>query len=257
MINLSKYFKNYENQRLTTNYEYEGPVSNAAGGNSGIYTVDYKDIPLTTIRELMINGNTNICSNTTNNYSVLSQIGATSYTWTLPSGWSGSSSTTSISTVSNTSGGYITVNNPAYKVLTVKGADSQSANLLEFQNSAGTVLSNIDSNGYLGLGNNYNSPSTSGRSSGTKIVLYPSAGQMDYGIGVESLFSWYSSPGGAGHKFYVNNNATSALTINSTADSNVNCTGGTKRTASSVPEALTLVSCLPLMGFTTKSLSLE
>lgn len=62
----AKSFKNYENQRLTTNYEYEGPVSNAAGGNSGIYTVDYKDIPLTTIRELMINGNTNIGVSTNN-----------------------------------------------------------------------------------------------------------------------------------------------------------------------------------------------
>ena len=55
-----KSFKNYENQRVTTNYEYEGPVSNAAGGNSGNYTVDYKDIPLTTARELMIYGDTNI-----------------------------------------------------------------------------------------------------------------------------------------------------------------------------------------------------
>ncbi len=31
--------------------------------------------------------------------------------------------------------------------------------------------------------------------------------------------------------------------------------GGTRRTASSVPDERTLVSCLPLMGFTTKSLS--
>ena len=53
----AKSYKNYENQRVTTNYEYEGLVSNASGGN---YTIDYKDIPLTTARELMIYGDNNI-----------------------------------------------------------------------------------------------------------------------------------------------------------------------------------------------------
>jgi len=53
----AKSFKNYENQRVTTNYEYEGLISNSKGGN---YTIDYKDIPLTTARELMIYGDTNI-----------------------------------------------------------------------------------------------------------------------------------------------------------------------------------------------------
>ncbi len=56
----AKSFKNYDNQRASTNIEYEGPVSNAAGGNGGLYAVDYKDVPLTTLRELMIHGNTNI-----------------------------------------------------------------------------------------------------------------------------------------------------------------------------------------------------
>jgi hypothetical protein len=43
--------------------------------------------------------------------------------------------------------GYLTVNNPAYKVIIVKGAASQTANLQEWQNSAGTVLINVDSTG--------------------------------------------------------------------------------------------------------------
>lgn len=58
---------------------------------------------------LGINGNTSICSNTSNNYSINAVVGATSYTWTLPVGWTGSSTSTSISTVANTAGGYITV----------------------------------------------------------------------------------------------------------------------------------------------------
>ena len=56
----AKSYTNYENQRASTNYEHEGPVSNAAGGNNGLYIVDYKNVPLTTARELMIHGNTNI-----------------------------------------------------------------------------------------------------------------------------------------------------------------------------------------------------
>jgi len=59
MTNASS-FTNYENQRASTNIDYEGPASNAViGGGSG-YTVDYKDIPLTTIRELMIHSDNNI-----------------------------------------------------------------------------------------------------------------------------------------------------------------------------------------------------
>ena len=50
-------FTNYENQRASTNSDRAGP----AGSNSmGNYTIDYKDIPLVTSRELMIQGNTNI-----------------------------------------------------------------------------------------------------------------------------------------------------------------------------------------------------
>jgi len=60
VVTNAKSYKNYENQRVTTNYEYEGLISNAAGGNSGNYIIDYKDIPLTTARELMVYGDNNI-----------------------------------------------------------------------------------------------------------------------------------------------------------------------------------------------------
>jgi hypothetical protein len=59
MTNASS-FTNYETQRATTNTEQKGPLSNALIGGGGNYTVDYKDLPSTTLRELMINGNTNI-----------------------------------------------------------------------------------------------------------------------------------------------------------------------------------------------------
>ena len=50
----AKSFINYENQRASTNIEYEAPVG--SGQTTG-YTIDYKDVPLTTARELMIYGN--------------------------------------------------------------------------------------------------------------------------------------------------------------------------------------------------------
>jgi flagellar biosynthesis regulator FlaF len=47
-----KSFSNYNNQRTTTNSEYIAPVKKT---ESNSYVIDYKDIPLTTIRQLMIN----------------------------------------------------------------------------------------------------------------------------------------------------------------------------------------------------------
>ena len=56
-----------------------------------------------------IAGNGTICVNTNGTYSVTNDPVATSYTWTLPSGWTGSSSTNSISATSGANGGTITV----------------------------------------------------------------------------------------------------------------------------------------------------
>nr|AUN35599.1 putative internalin [uncultured bacterium] len=56
-----------------------------------------------------ITGNAAVCSGTAQTYSVAAVSGATSYTWTLPSGWSGSSTTNSISTTSGAAGGTISV----------------------------------------------------------------------------------------------------------------------------------------------------
>lgn len=57
----------------------------------------------------MIMGPTSICSGTTNVYSVSAVPGATSYTWTLPSGWTGSSTTNSITATASTMSGTISV----------------------------------------------------------------------------------------------------------------------------------------------------
>lgn len=56
-----------------------------------------------------ISGPASVCALATNVYSVTSVNGATSYTWTLPTGWSGTSTTNSISATQGTGGGTISV----------------------------------------------------------------------------------------------------------------------------------------------------
>ena len=57
-------FSNNENERSSTNHNITGSVYN---NNEGSYVIDNKDIPLTTLRQLMINGDTNIGVTNNNN----------------------------------------------------------------------------------------------------------------------------------------------------------------------------------------------
>jgi len=56
-----------------------------------------------------ITGNSPICAGSVNTYSIAAVTGADTYTWTLPSGWIGTSIGTSISATAGTAGGNITV----------------------------------------------------------------------------------------------------------------------------------------------------
>jgi len=56
-----------------------------------------------------ITGNASPCGNTSQTYSVSAASGATSYTWTLPNGWTGSSTTNSITVTTGSVGGTISV----------------------------------------------------------------------------------------------------------------------------------------------------
>ncbi len=57
----------------------------------------------------IITGDKNLCATSQKVYSVAAVAGATSYIWTLPSGWSGTSTTNSITVTPSTNGGNITV----------------------------------------------------------------------------------------------------------------------------------------------------
>lgn len=56
-----------------------------------------------------ITGNTNVCAGTQQTYSVVAVPGATSYTWTLPNGWTGSSSSSAIIATAGHGTGIISV----------------------------------------------------------------------------------------------------------------------------------------------------
>lgn len=56
-----------------------------------------------------ISGPSNYCQGVSTNFSISPVSGATSYTWTLPNGWTGSSTSTSISIVPNSASGTISV----------------------------------------------------------------------------------------------------------------------------------------------------
>lgn len=58
---------------------------------------------------LAVAGNTDICSGTAQTYSIADVAGATSYSWTLPAGWSGTSSSDSITVTAGSAGGNISV----------------------------------------------------------------------------------------------------------------------------------------------------
>ncbi|MFY8030081.1 MAG: T9SS type A sorting domain-containing protein, partial [Bacteroidia bacterium] len=56
-----------------------------------------------------IAGASSVCAGTSQTYSINPVAGATSYNWTLPGGWTGSSTTNSITTTAGSSGGNISV----------------------------------------------------------------------------------------------------------------------------------------------------
>jgi hypothetical protein len=79
-----------------------------SGVNYGDYTLAYQRCALPA-QPGTISGNTTPCQGSANTYSVTPVAGATSYTWTLPAGWSGTSTSNAIVATTGTSGGVIRV----------------------------------------------------------------------------------------------------------------------------------------------------
>lgn len=75
-------------------------------GTQDLFIGKYCQIP---IQPSTISGATTVCNGTTNTYSIAPVSGATSYTWTLPGGWTGTSTTNSINTTASATSGNIAV----------------------------------------------------------------------------------------------------------------------------------------------------
>ncbi|MBC7534811.1 MAG: hypothetical protein H7258_03865, partial [Ferruginibacter sp.] len=81
-------------------------VNTCGSGTARTITVTTNSTP---VQPAPITGNTAVCAGTAQTYDVTVVAGATSYTWTLPSGWSGSSTTNSINIIPGSGAGSITV----------------------------------------------------------------------------------------------------------------------------------------------------
>ena len=88
-----------------------GPISVKANNSCGSSTPRTLSVSVTTIpaQPGSITGSTSVCQGSSQTYSITAVSGAASYTWTLPSGWSGSSTTNSIIATVGTTGGIISV----------------------------------------------------------------------------------------------------------------------------------------------------
>jgi len=88
-----------------------GTVSVAASNSCGTSSPRTMTVSVSTLpaQPGSISGGASVCSGTSQTYSVSSVSGATSYTWTLPAGWSGSSTSNSITATTGANGGTVSV----------------------------------------------------------------------------------------------------------------------------------------------------
>jgi hypothetical protein len=86
-----------------------GIVNLTASSGDDIYIAKYSDCAVAPVQPGVIGGPVSICENSTATYSVSAVAGASSYIWTLPNGWSGSSVTTTINATASATNGNITV----------------------------------------------------------------------------------------------------------------------------------------------------
>jgi predicted transcriptional regulator len=91
------------------NHAYQGHQS-SPGGSYGTFLGKFFGTPCVTLSQpSTISGNNLLCEGETETYSVTNDPNATSYTWILPSGWSGTSTNNSITATTGTTGGTIEV----------------------------------------------------------------------------------------------------------------------------------------------------
>jgi hypothetical protein len=103
-----------------------------------------------------IAGATSVCINSTQTYSVAAVPGASSYLWTLPSGWSGTSTTNSISAIASNVTGSGTVSVKAKNGCGNSSSTNLSVNVINSLSSPGTIASSLPAGNSYCVGSLYN-----------------------------------------------------------------------------------------------------
>jgi len=172
------------------NAEFDDPRGVAIDSAGNIYIADNQNNVMRKIGPPgkspgpISGNNSSICAGSIITYSISAVNGATSYTWTLPSGWSGSSTSTSIIATAGITNGYISVvanytvgpSNPQTVAVTVNPLPSVSFSPINSAcgNSSAFALTEGSPTGgiYSGIGVTANmfNPVTAGI--GTQTVTY-------------------------------------------------------------------------------------
>ena len=88
---------------------YNDTIPAFGGGCDSVVTTNLTVNPVPAVPSSITGNAAAVCPGTNETYSITPVSGATSYTWTLPSGWSGTSTSTSINATTNSTTGNITV----------------------------------------------------------------------------------------------------------------------------------------------------
>jgi hypothetical protein len=166
-----------------------------------------------------VSGNSTICPNSTNIYTVAPIAGATSYTWTKPGGWSGTSTTNTISLLANSSGGIISV-------ASINACGTSGTTTLQIIIGTPTVTA-VSSNSAICMGN-----SATLTAGGASSYTWQPGNIIATSITVSPLsnttYTVLGSNGGTCTNTALSNiNVNSLPSVSANATSNSICTGGT------------------------------
>jgi hypothetical protein len=178
-----------------------------------------------------ITGNAVVCANSSQVYSVANDPFATSYSWTLPSGWSGTSTTNSITATTSATGGTISVsavNNsgtstPQTLVTSVNGGTSiasqpsTSAQILCMGGAGGNPLT-VTADGSA-LTYQWYSNASNSNTGGTLINGATSASYIPSTAASGTLY-YYAIVGGACAPTSITSNVSGAYTVNGLPNDN-------------------------------------
>jgi len=166
---------------LSSSANYTITASNACGSTTRVLNIGVITIPVT---PSTISGPSAPTINTSANYSITAVSGATSYTWTVPTGWiiNSGQGTTSIAVTAGTNAGNITVT--AINTCGISSASTKAVSSWRPIVATGGTVTNYTANGTNGVnGVQYrvHSFTTVGNSS-LNITDAGSSGQVDYHV---------------------------------------------------------------------------